>query len=318
MAVAGPGATIVGITAGRIVVNTAISAADLITEFSAGAKVYLERDTTSAFASPTVVTSTALASGTEQYEFVDTTGTASSWYRVRVGNTGGTLYTDYSDGVQATQVLAYATLDDVLRGGNFGSDVSKHPYLSSLLITAKELIDERCGRSFTRNPQVSGTGTWTFAVRYRGKRRLSLALGYGLDIVSITTLEIADYDGASYNTVASGDTGYWLVDNDGPTSDWPYQDVVLADSPSQYATFPAGQGATLRITGVRGFTRIPELVRQASVDMVREWFRQGPQGGVQAGVTPYGAPIFTNGEPHTFRQLYRIGSPYVKQSYASI
>lgn len=314
MAVAGAGANIVGITAGRIVVNTAIAAADLITEFSAGAKVYLERDTTSAFASPTVVTSTALASGTEQYEFTDTSGTSSSWYRVRVGNTGGTLYTAYSAGVQALQTLAYATIDEVVATGNFGSDTSRYPAIASWLIAAKDLIDARCGRTFARNPQISGDGTFTFRIVNRGARSLAEAIGYGVDIASITTLEIADQDGGTYTTIASGSTGYYAIAGSGP-SPWPYEDIELSRIASSYSAYTVG-AATVRLTGVLGFSQVPPLVKQASIDMVREWHRQGPQGGAPAGVNQYGTPLFVQGEPHTLRQVTAPYSVYVKQSFA--
>lgn len=314
MSVAGPGANIVGVSAGRIVVNTAINAADLITEFSAGAKVYLERDTTSAFASPTALANTALVSGTEQYEFVDTSGTSASWYRVRVGNSGATLFTDYSSGVQASQQLAYATIDDVVASGNFGSDTSRYAWIAERLMAAKELIDARCGRSFSRNPQVSGDGTFTFEVRNPYARSLSEALGYGVDIAAITTLEIADQDGGTYTTIPSGSTGYYSIPGTGP-SPWPYADIELSRLASSYSVYTVGS-ATIRLTGVLGFASVPALVKAASIDMVREWYRQGPQGGVPSGVTAFGTPIFNNGEPHTLRQLTAPYSVYVKQSFA--
>jgi hypothetical protein len=283
MAVAGAGANIVGISAGRIVVNTAIPAADLLLEFGAGAKVYLERDTSSAFSSPTVVTSTVLVGGTEQYEFTDTSGTSTSWYRVRVGNSGATAYTDYSAGVQALQVLAYATVDDVRA---------------------------------VSNPQISGDGTFTFRVRRPGQRSLVAALGSGVDIASITTLEMADVDGGTYTTIASGSTGYYGIAGTGPTP-WPYEDIELSRLAASYSAYTLGD-ATLRVTGVLGFTSVPRLVRRASIDMVREWIRQGPQGGVPAGVNQYGTPLFVQGEPHTFRKVTDPAGPYVKRSYGEI
>jgi hypothetical protein len=316
MAVAGAGANIVGISAGRIVVNTAIPAADLLLEFGAGAKVYLERDTSSAFSSPTVVTSTVLVGGTEQYEFTDTSGTSTSWYRVRVGNSGATAYTDYSAGVQALQVLAYATVDDVRAVSNYANDETKNPLIADLLIDAKELIDERCGRTFARNPQISGDGTFTFRVRRPGQRSLVAALGSGVDIASITTLEMADVDGGTYTTIASGSTGYYGIAGTGPTP-WPYEDIELSRLAASYSAYTLGD-ATLRVTGVLGFTSVPRLVRRASIDMVREWIRQGPQGGVPAGVNQYGTPLFVQGEPHTFRKVTDPAGPYVKRSYGEI
>src|SRR5215831_869660 len=203
MAVAGPGALIVSVAAGRITANTTINAADLLAEFAAGAKIVLERDTTAAFAAPVVAGSDLLVAGTETYEFLDTAGTASSWYRVRVGNSALSLTTDYSPAVQAGQAQAYATLDDVREAMNFAADTSRDGLLSDLLLAARSYIDGETDRTFGRNP-LSGTGVFTLRV-IRPHNRLSIALGTPrLDIVSLTTLEIASQDGGTYAAIPQG------------------------------------------------------------------------------------------------------------------
>lgn len=313
MAIPGPGALIVSATAGQVVANTVLNAADLLATFGAGAKISLERDTTAAFVAPLVVASPALVAGTERYEIVDTAATGGAWYRVRVGNTGGTLFTDYSPVVQAGGALAYATLDDVREAMNFAADTSRDAYLSDLLLAARSYIDGETDRSFGRNP-LTGTGVFTFRV-IRPHNRLSIAIGGPrLDIVSLSTLEISTTDSQPYSSIPQGSAGYYLIANEGPEPDWPYGDVELSRWGSQLY-FPVGN-ATVRLTGVLGFNSVPQLVRRASVDLVREWYRQGPQGGVPAGVNQYGTPLFVQGEPHTLRTLKALGSPYTNNAVA--
>lgn len=305
MSVGGQGAQIVSSAAGRIVVNLTQSAADLLTTFGAGAKVYLERDTTSAFASPTVVTSTVIVSGTEQYEFVDTSGTSASFYRVRVGNTGGTIYSEYSDGVQSTSLRAYASLDDLKETMNFGvNDTSKDNLLSDLLIDASAYIDRACNRDFYRHPQVSGTESRTFHVLRPNERSLARALGYGLDVVSITTFELADSTGSAYNALTAGSTGYWLEPQN-PDTGWPFEDVLLSNGGSTYRSYRSGE-RTVRITGVFGWASVPSFIKRATIDLAREWYRQGPGGGGPIGTSILGAPIFQRGNPPTVSQAISL------------
>lgn len=313
MAVGGQGAQIVSVAAGRIQVNLTQPASDLLTTFGAGAKVYLEKDTTSAFAAPSVVTSTVIVSGTELYEFVDTAGTSSSWYRVRVGDSLGTLYSEYSNGLQASALLSYATVDDLRETMNFGAtDHTKDNLLADLLAAASNYITEVTGRSFYRSPQVSGTETRTFNLVNAGRRFLTHALGKPLDIASLSTLEIADSTGGTYTTVAAGSTGYYLSPTN-PGTGWPYEDVLLSDI-GDFTSFPTAYGA-VRITGVFGWSSVPPLIRQATIDLAREWYRQGPGGGGPIGTSILGAPIFQRGNPPSVEQAIAV---YRRVSFAVI
>lgn len=314
MAVGGSGAEIRSVAAGRIVVNLLQPAADLLTTFGAGAKVYLERDTSSAFAAPTVVTSTVIVSGTEQYEFVDTSGTSSSWYRVRVGNALGTTYSDYSTGVQATSLLAYATVDDVIETMSVvASDTKAYNLLADLLVDATDAISLMCGRSFFRSPSVSGTEERIYHVANDRAKTLSEALGMGVDIISLTTVEFADSVSGSYTTVASGATGYYLNPLY-PVSGWPYEDIELSPHGASYLTFP--RHGLVRLTGAFGWSAIPPLVKRATIDLAREWYRQGPGGGGPIGIGALGQPVFSSGRPPTWWELYR--SDYRRRDFLHV
>lgn len=306
MAVGGPGAVIRSVAAGRIVVNLVQPAADLLTTYGAGAKVYLERDTTSAFAAPTVVSSTTIVSGTEQLEFVDTSGTSSSWYRVRVGNSGGTTYGDYSDGVQATSVLSYATADDVIETMSVAaSDTKAYNLLADLVIDASDYISRACKRTFYRSPQVSGTEVRVYNVVRPRERTLSRAIGQDVDIISLSTVEAADTVSGSYTTIASGATGYY-TSPDVLVSGFPYEDIYLSPEGASYTRFPSG--GLVRLTGAFGWPSVPPLIKRATIDLAREWYRQGPGGGGPIGTSALGQPIFQRGNPPSVDQaisMYR-------------
>lgn len=327
MAPAGAAARIASAVAGRIVVDLTQSAADLITTFSAGAKLYLDSATseTGTYAN---VTSTALVSGTGQYEFSSLLGSSTTWYKVRVGNTGGTAYSDYSDPVQNTSLLAYATLDDLFATMSL-PDATRYDLLSSLLIRGREVIDAACGRTFMRVPQVSGTVTVYADVRYAGRSSLVSAIGKpyfadgrALDIVSITTLSVRDDESDStYTTIAAGDTGYYLGDGTGPGEagvDWPHEDVILSPNGTDYTTWPVGRRAA-KFVCVPGFPRIPSLAWLANLDLARGWY-DGISGNANqpAGINQFGTPILLTGDPPSFRALTAPGSPYRKHSWASV
>lgn len=317
MAVAGPGAGIESASAGRIVVNLLVDAADLLTAFGAGAKVYLERDTSSAFAAPTVLSSTAIVAGTQQLEFVDTSGTSSSWYRVRVGNTGGTAYTEYSNSLQAGSLRAYATLDDLVETMNVAStDTKALNVLADLLVDATDAITQMCGRSFLRSPQVSGTEARLFHVRRAGLSSLADAVDEAVDIIpgSIVSVEVADTTGGTYTTLAAGSTGYWSEPQN-PESGWPIEDILLSRVGATYLTYPVvDQG--VRITAAFGWPSVPDLVKRATIDLAREWYRQGPGGGGPVGVSALGQPQFGSGYPPTWWMLYR--SDYRRRSFTYV
>src|SRR3990167_777705 len=297
---------------------------DLLTGYSAGALLYLYSSATETGTYAAVGSGTAIVTGTQYYEVWDASGTFTTWYKSRVGNSGGTAFEDYSPAVQVGSG-AYADLADLKLAMDLPSGATRDPYLIELLADASELVDSTCHRSFRRNP-ASGDGTFYFDISRAGQRRLSFAIGAPVasdgtvfDIVSITTLSMLDSeDDASYTTVAAGNTGYWLLPGEqalGPSV--PSEDIELALNGTNFTTFPVGR-RIVKLVGALGFTYVPARVRQAVVDEARERYRQGPGGGPsQVGTNQFGVPILLTGLAPTMRALSQPGSPYVRRSYAS-
>jgi hypothetical protein len=125
-----------------ILVNVSLSIAsdDLLVGYGAGAKVYLQSAATEN-GSYSAVANTVIVSGTENYEFWDANGTDSTWYRTRVGNTGGTSFSDFSGSfqVRAAPVLTVAQLRDFVPS-NLG-DAS----LQAILDDALQTVDDALG-----------------------------------------------------------------------------------------------------------------------------------------------------------------------------
>jgi hypothetical protein len=201
-------------------------------------------------------------------------------------------------------------------------DTSRDNLLLDYLQDATAMIDQACGRTFFRIPQVSGTVTFhvdivdpyaTSLLRASGSGYT--VEGYPLDIVSLTTLGYREGESDStYTNLTAGDTGYYL-DSSHPSEAgdvWPYQDVRL--SPNGSITRWYGGKRAIEGVGVLGFPRVPRAVRRACLDLAREMYRQGPGGGPsQVGINQFGVPVFLQGMPWSFKTLVAPGSPYRRQ-----
>lgn len=283
------------------------SADDYITNFGTAATAYLEHGTAASSTAAGTVSS-VLVSGTERYEFwVPTT---SQYLRWRVG--GGGDFTDYSAYFQAP--VAYATLQELRRGMDLPDD-SRDDELQALLMQASDYIThEVCGgRRFFRDPVYTGTTTITLDVVRDGQPSLWQATGQRLDIISLTSVGIATVTGGAYSAILTGSTG-WYLSPGYPKAGWPYEDVVLSNVGTTATSWPSGY-STVQLVGAFGWPAIPDLVKRATVDLAREWYRQGPGGGGPVGINAFGTPVFGGGEPASIRQLRR--SEYAWRAWAA-
>ena len=258
----------------------------------------------------------AIVTGTTQYTVYHAAGATTTWYRLRYSKALPGVAADYSGygaSFQATALAAYASLDDLLETMTTPS-TDDNNVLSDFLVRASDRVDQLCGRQFYRNPQVSGDGTFTLHVTNPRTNRLSAALGHGIDIVSVTSLSLAYYTGGPLGTVALGASGYFLWPDVVPLGQ-PYTDLILSDYTGTYYYWPRGYG-TIVLTGVLGFPSVPPLVQQATIDLAREWFRQGPGGGGPVGINAFGTPVFGPGTPSSVMDLYN--SDYRRQSFAHV
>lgn len=298
------------------------SAADLIAQFGEDAKLYLYRAAAEEGPySEVVAAATVLVAGTDRYELQDPAGAPGiSWYKPRVGDAGGTLFagdpsvTDPSDGEYiapflSTSLTAYATLDQLKRTIKTVADTND-AVLEGYLGDASAFIDGKLHRRFYRDPQVSGTTTRTFRVT-RSSASLCRAVRRGIDIISVTTITVADGTGATPTELAAAD--WYLLDPD--YEGHPSPDLVLSDVGTR-STWPIGFD-TVSITGVFGFPAVPDAIRRATLEIAREMHRQGAGGaGAAQGVNQYGVPVFMTGYPPTVREVLAIDSIYRHQSFA--
>jgi hypothetical protein len=271
-----------------------------IADRAPGARIELQRDTTSAFGAPTNLTPVTLVAGDSQYAYFDEPGTTSSWYRFRLTDNAGAKASAWSDPFQGGAANAYAGLDALREVLSLPDDTHDN-YLLDLLRDASAYLDAACERDFYRHPAVSGTEVRTFpgnaALNAEPYRPDPTLLEVRAGIVSLTTVELAEYTGAAYTALASTD---WYLDPAIIRPDRTWRDGVQLSERGAFVRFPFGD-ATVRLTGVFGAATIPDLIRKATLDLAREWFRQGPGGGGPVGVNQYGTPIFGGAEPKSVR-----------------
>lgn len=129
-------------------------------------------------------------------------------------------------------------------------------------------------------------------------------------IRAITSLEVADYTGAAYGTVAS--TDYFLRPLS-PRPGWPYTELWLSDVPTgSYTHFPAGFN-TVRLVGTRGWAEVPEDIEDVAITMaVRAWHaREAGQQDI-VGTDEMGRPLVSRFLSRRDREtLYRYAIPPV-------
>jgi hypothetical protein len=265
--------------------------ADKITEFGAGAKLYWARDNTSATGAFSDATgNVALVATQTQYEIIDSTGAVGHYYRTRIGNTGGTSFDEWAPVFQAGAATAYATLD-ALREYLNPPDNSQDNLLSDLLADASAYLDTKIGRDFYRHPQITGTEIRTF----NGSASSFLPVAAGM--VSLTLVELATQTGGAYTSLAATDWALYPFELSPEAS---YSALVLSNV-GNYPYWYSGI-ATVRLTGVFGSASVPAMIRKATLDLAREWYRQGPGGGGPVGVNQFGTPIFGGGLPLSVKQ----------------
>jgi len=119
--------------------------------YDAGAVVRLESCATQTGVYASEATA-ALVSGTEVYVLYDTNGTATTWYRTRYENAGGSITSAYSAPFQAgdgsTAYASLAAFRAFIRNQATGSaDVDSDLELL-VLEAAARAIDNECGRTF--------------------------------------------------------------------------------------------------------------------------------------------------------------------------
>lgn len=136
--------------------------------------------------------------------------------------------------------------------------------LDFFIDAAEAAIDRETGRRFD-----SVTETRRFDIANPGEY-----LNTG-DLVSVTTLKVADQTGADYTTLDAA-TDYFLGPSVRPLGQ-PYQWISLSDIGSY--TYSFGH-RTVEIAGVWGWAAVPADIKQIVASMVARNYQQSRGGGV--------------------------------------
>lgn len=184
--------------------------------------------------------------------------------------------------VAAGTYVSTSTLKPYL-GGTAAIGTADDTLLATICEQVNASLEQMMGRAIT----PIGSGTVTYDI-HEATNVLYVKEG----IRAITSLEVADYTGASYTTVGTAD---YFLRPQYPKQGWPYTEVWLSDVATTYSTFPAGFN-TVRIVCTRGWAETPEDLEDVAIRMaVRAWHGRAAGNADQVGVDDMGQPIVSRG-----------------------
>ena len=187
-----------------------------------------------------------------------------------------------------TAIGAYATGTALKTRANI-SDSTDDTLIGTICDQVNQFIEGVTGRIIA---PISGTPVYTYDGTSNSMLYLPL-LGDGSPVGgvrSITTLQVAQYTGAAYETLAAGD--YFLRGKSGPAA--PFDWLMLSDRPvGQFFTFPRGYD-TVKITGLFGWAAIPDDITDVALTIaVRAWHaREAGQQDI-VGTDEFGRPLIS-------------------------
>lgn len=298
----------------QVTVTLSIESEDLLltAAYGAGAKVHLYSAATEAGVYTQVGTGTAIVSGTESYEIWDADGSSTTWYKSRVGNSGGTEFSEYSDPFQVGGETAYADLTRLKRRLNI-TDTADDLLLSEICDEINQLIE-----SETKQP-IRPIASATYLYHGNGLTRIYLPLppaaatkGIG-GLRAVTLVEFAPYTGGTFETFATTD---WYL-SERVTSGGPFKWLNIADRRSgtytggNYSVFPEGRN-NIRVTGTAGWDSIPADLRKLALEVAtRNWLaRQVGYRGVQDDTGVPNASAYLSRLDRETLKLYTARQPF--------
>lgn len=127
--------------------------------------------------------------------------------------------------------------------------------------------------------------TYTLDVHENVGARLLVPFG----IRSLTSVELAQYTGATYETLAATD---WYLRPKTPAPGWPYTELHLSDRPAgSFSSFPVGYDV-VRLSGAFGWTTIPDEVADiALTTAMRAWQSRAAGQSDIVGTDDFGRPV---------------------------
>ena len=221
--------------------------------FGTGAKVRLESSsdgtTYAEESTQTIVTATTI------YTFYDTDGTSATYYRIRYSNTGGTVFSDYSDVFQVVSApVEYATLHSV-KNRLAITNTSDDSVIEQIVNESNDWLEGRIG--FSVGPIASELRL------FDGDRvRNGILPVYPWGVRTVSAVRTADSTGGSYTSRTASDVVVRPHSHE-RTSGWPGFELWVKDTASW--SFPTAGLDVIEITATWGWATVPrELVSIAT------------------------------------------------------
>jgi hypothetical protein len=242
--------------------------ASVLAGYGAGPLVRLQRAATEGgvYANVTTIAVDGDATPIYHYEYWDSAGATTSWYRWRLENAAGSIVGEYSapfqgndPAVSARNAGSYASLDDLLLTVPSRPDAARSSdrlaRMERALVEARYQLDDELGIDLFRHPQ---TGTEAFYIQSDGGSTLHVHEG----IVTLDSLEVAESVTDPYEMVDAGD---WVLET--PSAGQPSFHIYALGAVAR-STWPTG-GRLVRAVGARGWPRVPEHAVKANIELAR-------------------------------------------------
>ena len=249
-----------------------ITVEDITNVIAAGYdRVRVYTDTSSSGTFTTLDGNVSLSANTTGYEYVDTDGTTSTWYKTAYyGSSPGE--SSKSSAQQGGTQDSYCTVLDVK--GELGmaarqnlGDKSDH-WISEMITQASRLIDDYCG--------CAGLSDLAYLASTSATRTMD---GDGSDwlwldkpMTSVTSVSVEETDGTwtSYGT-----DDYWPW----PWNDTPKTALVIQDRTGSEETNWDSGHRRVAVCGVFGLaTSVPALIKRACITQVAIWYKRAMAG----------------------------------------
>lgn len=268
-----------------------IDSADLLVGYSAGAKVYLYSAATEA-GTYSSVTSTAIVSGTEDYEFWDANGESTTWYKARAGNSAGTAFSDYSAAFRVAAVAsagsAYTSIA-LIKASQDISDSTTDSVIQTYVDAANRRLINFIGGFI--GPTGDTARTYDYPEDAPNRRCFRIPTG----IRSIGTLTVAPGTGQTPASVASDDLLLRPRLAERTSRDDPATEVWLSDNATgDVSGFTPGYDVIAFATSVFDWAATPPDLIEIATTLGRRMFkaRQSATGDV-VGSTAWGTAMFS-------------------------